>query len=58
MPNPSEQNGWTKNHDEMLEPLWTNVEILPTNLADILGHQNVDQTDDDVRIYEVWILQN
>ena len=42
----------------MLEPLWTNIEILPTNLADILGHQNVDQTDDDVRIYEVWILQN
>ena len=42
----------------MLEPLWTTVEILPTNLADILGHQNVDQTDDDVRIYEVWILQN
>ena len=42
----------------MLEPLWTNIEILPTNLADILGHQNVDQTDDNVRIYEVWILQN
>ena len=46
-PKPSEENGWTKNHDEVLEPLWTMDDILPTNLADILGHQKVDKTDDD-----------
>ena len=22
VPKPSEENGWTKNHDEVLEPLW------------------------------------
>ena len=42
-----EENGWTKIHDEVLEPLWTIGGILPTNLADILEHQNVDETDDD-----------
>ena len=47
VPKPSEENGWTKNHDEVLEPLWTMDDILPTNLADILGHQKVDKTDDD-----------
>ena len=31
----------------MLEPSWTMGDILPTNLADILEHQNVDETDDD-----------
>ena len=47
VPNPSEENGWTKNHDEVLEPSWTMGDILPTNLTDILEHQNVDETDDD-----------
>ena len=44
---PREENGWTKIHDEVLEPLWTIGGKLPTNLADILEHQNVDETDDD-----------
>ena len=44
---PSEENVQTKNHSEVLEPLWTMGDILPTNLADILDHQNVDETDDD-----------
>ena len=47
VPKPSEENVWTKNHNEVLEPLWTMGDILPTNLADILEHQNVDETDDD-----------
>ena len=42
---PSEENGWTKNHTEMLEPLWAMGDTLPTNLADIMEHQNVDETD-------------
>ena len=29
----------------MLEPLWTMGDTLPTNLADIMEHQNVDETD-------------
>ena len=29
----------------MLEQLWTKVDILPTNLTDILEHQNVYKTD-------------
>ena len=47
VPKHSEENGWTKNHDEVLEPLWTTRGMLPTNLGDILEHQNVDETDDD-----------
>ena len=47
VPKPSKGNGWTKNHDKVLEPSWTIGEILPTNLADILEHQNVDETEDD-----------
>ena len=47
VPEPSEKNGWTKNHDEALEPLWATGDVLPTNLADILDHHNVDKTDDD-----------
>ena len=47
VPKPSEENGWTKNHDEVLEPLWTSEDILPTNLADILEHENADENDDD-----------
>ena len=31
----------------MLQPLWTTKDILPTNLTDILEHQNIDETDDD-----------
>ena len=46
VPKPSKGNGWTKNHDKVLEPSWTIGEILPTNLADILEHRNVDETDD------------
>ena len=44
---PSQENVYTKNHDEVLEPLWAMGDILPTNLTDILEHQNVDETDDD-----------
>ena len=29
----------------MLEPLWTMGDTLSTNLADIMEHQNVDETD-------------
>ena len=47
VPKPSEENGWTKNHDKVLEPSWAIGDILPTNLADILEHQNVDETEDD-----------
>ena len=47
VPKLSKKNGWTKNHVEGLEPLWTMGDILPTNLADILEHQNVDESDDD-----------
>ena len=47
VPKPSEENGWTKNHDKVLEPSWAIGDILPTNLADILKHQNVDETEDD-----------
>ena len=36
-----------KNHVEGLEPLWTMGDMLCTSLADILEHQNVDETDDD-----------
>ena len=42
---PNEENGWKKNHTEMLEPLWTMGDTLSTNLADIMEHQNVDETD-------------
>ena len=42
-----EENGWAKNHDEVLQPLRTMGDILPTNLADILKHKNEDETDDD-----------
>ena len=37
-PKPSAKNVWTKNHNEVL---------LPTNLSDILEHQNVDETNDE-----------
>ena len=47
VPKSSEENGWTKNHDKVLEPSWAIGDILPTNLADILEHQNVDETEDD-----------
>ena len=47
VPQPNEENGWTKNHDEVLEPLRTMGDILSTNLTDILEYQNVDESNDD-----------
>ena len=41
------ENGWATNHNEVLEPLRTMGDILPTNLVDILKHKNKDETDDD-----------
>ena len=38
------KSGWTRNHNEVVEPLWTTGDILPTIFADILDHQNVDET--------------
>ena len=43
----SEENGSTKNHNEVRQPSWKTVDLLPTNLADILEHQNTDVIDDD-----------
>ena len=43
----SEENGCAKSRDEVLKPLWTTGDILPTNLVGILEHQNVDEIDDD-----------
>ena len=54
VPKPSEENGQTKKHDEVLEQLWTKVDILPTNLTDILEHQNVYKTDN----YELDLNDN
>ena len=47
VPKPSEENDCTKNQNVVLEPLWTTGDVLHTNLTDIVGHQNVDENDDD-----------
>ena len=38
------KSGWIRNHNEVVEPLWTTGDILPTIFADILDHQNIDET--------------
>ena len=31
----------------MLQPLWKTEDLLPTNLTDILEHQNINETNED-----------
>ena len=42
--NDPKNNGWTRNQNEVVEPIWTTGDILPTIFADILDHQNIDET--------------
>ena len=47
VPDTSGKNGSSKSHDEVLQPLWKTGDLLPTNSADILEHQNTNETDKD-----------
>ena len=55
VPKPSEENASTKNHNEVLQPLWTTGGLLLTNFTDILEHQHTNETDDDELIPETTI---
>ena len=55
-PKPFENNqGWIKNDDEIIEPMWSRGPILPTSLDDILETHEVEEQPIEMEIEEVDI---